>query len=154
MSDELSDEYYRIVESAIGSRLYVDSLNKLHRLDGPARITPTGDEEWWKHGQLHRLDGPAVKHENIQEWWEEGRLHRLDGAAVIYSDGTREWYRYGMHIPNVVCRRDGKSIIFSDVYVGDYPSYHWHDDLCGFSLDDTDLALFALSCDLVEMPYG
>lgn len=80
--------------------------------------------------------------------------HRLDGAAVIYPDGTREWYREGIHIPNTICHIDGKKIIFSDIDASAYPSYRWDDYLCGFSLDDIDLTLFSLSCALVEMPYG
>lgn len=33
--------------------------NRLHRLDGPARIF-RGGEEWFKDGKLHRSDGPAL----------------------------------------------------------------------------------------------
>lgn len=71
--------------------------NKLHRLDGPARIFK-GGEEWFKEGKLHRLDGPALilnKGTLVFMWWIEGVIHRKDGPAVVYRDGTEMWFQYG-----------------------------------------------------------
>ena len=36
-----------------------DAQGRLHRDDGPARVLPSGREEWYRHGLLHREDGPA-----------------------------------------------------------------------------------------------
>ena len=41
-----------------------DADGRLHRSGGPARIFPSGREEWYRHGELHREDGPAVVHAN------------------------------------------------------------------------------------------
>jgi hypothetical protein len=41
-----------------------DVEGRLHRDGGPARVHPSGREEWFRHGRLHRDDGPAVVHAN------------------------------------------------------------------------------------------
>lgn len=52
----------------------------LHRVDGPAYITPD-TQEWWVHGKLHRKDGPArmfrahpIEGERHTEWWIDGKF--------------------------------------------------------------------------------
>ncbi|HEX6752642.1 MAG TPA: hypothetical protein VF093_03530 [Solirubrobacterales bacterium] len=46
-----------------------------HRADGPARVFPSGRQEWYRHGRLHRENGPAVEHAN--------------GSVKYYVDGVR-----------------------------------------------------------------
>ncbi len=48
-----------------GARIGIDGViewrdeeGKLHRVDGPARVFPSGREEWLRHGRLHRAEGP------------------------------------------------------------------------------------------------
>ena len=75
------------------------SDGRLHRTDGPARIWPNGDQEWFQNGRLHRTDGPAIIHANgHQEWRQYGRRHRTDGPAIIYSDGAEEWWVNGQQL--------------------------------------------------------
>lgn len=84
---------------------------RLHREDGPARITPEGVEEWWFNGKRHRLGGPAIKRKDgSQEWYEDGFHHRIDAAAIISSDGKEEewWYKGQKH------RKDGPAITKSN----------------------------------------
>ena len=78
---------------------YHDSLNRLHRLDGPA-VKTSYSEEWWKDGKMHRKDGPAVfinKPYYIRaEWWEDGVLNRENNKpAIIDSDGVMEYWIRG-----------------------------------------------------------
>jgi hypothetical protein len=54
-----------------------DADGRLHRRGGPARVYPSGREEWFRHGKLHRTGGPAVVHANGSEkWYRDGRRHR------------------------------------------------------------------------------
>ena len=46
---------------------------KLHREDGPASVSPCGDEFWYQNGVRHRTDGPAVWRPNRDSgWWLNG----------------------------------------------------------------------------------
>jgi hypothetical protein len=56
-----------------GSIEWRDEEGELHRVGGPARIFPSGREEWFRHGRLHHTDGPAA----------------------IYPDGRRIWFIEG-----------------------------------------------------------
>jgi hypothetical protein len=66
-----------------------------HRDFGPAVIYPSGEENWFRYGQLHRTIGPAITTVSGQFWFHKGKRHRLNGPAVIYSDGSREWWFFG-----------------------------------------------------------
>jgi hypothetical protein len=50
-----------------------DEEGELHWAGGPARVFPSGREEWLRHARLHRTDGPAA----------------------IYPDGRRIWFIEG-----------------------------------------------------------
>ena len=41
-----------------------DEEGELHRAGAPARVLPSGRDEWFRHGRLHRTGGPAVIHAN------------------------------------------------------------------------------------------
>jgi len=59
-----------------------DENGELHRVGGPARVFPSGREEWFRHGRLDRAGGPAVIH----------------APAAIYPDGRRIWFIEGEKI--------------------------------------------------------
>lgn len=64
----------------------------LHRIDGPAIKTSTG-EDWYVDGKRHRVDGPAVVYKDGTSYWLiHGNLHRVDGPAIEHSNGDKEWY--------------------------------------------------------------
>ena len=87
-----------------------DSDGRLHRAGGPARVFPSGREEWYRHGVLHRTDGPAVVHANGSvKYYRDGVRHRDDGPACIYVNGTEKWYRHGLRH-----RDDGPAAIYPD----------------------------------------
>ena len=74
-----------------------DAENRLHRAGGPARVFPSGREEWYRHGSLHRTDGPAVVHANgSYKWYRDGARHRDGAPACVYVNGTETWYRHGL----------------------------------------------------------
>ena len=71
--------------------------NLLHRLDGPAIITPDGTQYWYKWGKLHRNGVlPSIEFKNGRnEWWKDGKLHR-DGDLPAVADRFREeWWEEG-----------------------------------------------------------
>jgi len=78
---------------------YRNEHGNLHRLDGPAVIHPTGEQQWWANGKIHRTDGPAVMHaDGTQGWCIHGKLHRSDGPAIIRADGEHEWWFNGKQV--------------------------------------------------------
>jgi antitoxin component YwqK of YwqJK toxin-antitoxin module len=80
---------------------------KVHRDDGPAYISPNGDEYWLQNDVVHRADGgPAVVLRNQdgsvrqEEWKENGLHHRDNGPASIsyHPNGMLQqgtWYQRG-----------------------------------------------------------
>lgn len=53
--------------------------------------------EYWKDGCFHRDEdeGPAVIFsDGTQEYWIYGMLHRRKGPAIIYTCGRKLWYLY------------------------------------------------------------
>lgn len=80
---------------------------ELHRVDGPAVICDNG-ERWYKNGLLHRLDGPARISIDYKEWYHTGKCHRIDGPAKIYSDGTQEWWLFGVPVHKDIHRKFDK----------------------------------------------
>lgn len=60
---------YHIEVDYLGSRMYYNSANQLHRTDGPAIEYFNGDRVWYQNDQLHRTDGPAVEYSNGDRVW-------------------------------------------------------------------------------------
>src|SRR3954469_16273994 len=74
-----------------------DDHGRLHRDDGPARVFPSGREEWYRQGKLNREGGPAVLHANGSEkWYVAGKRHRGAPPACSYVNGAEKWYRNGL----------------------------------------------------------
>jgi hypothetical protein len=74
-------------------RYYKPGTNIRHRLDGPAIVWNSGDEDWFMNDKLHREDGPAIMYDDGSEaWYKEGLLHREGGPAISNTDGTECWY--------------------------------------------------------------
>ena len=68
------EDNYKVTQNDIPNSI----PNRLfHKDNGPARIFPSGEKQWWIDGYLHRLDGPAVDAPpNYKEWHIKGkRLH-------------------------------------------------------------------------------
>lgn len=85
--------------SADGYIQYYNKDDQLHRINGPAVISPNGNEEWWINGELHKEDGPAVKYSSgTLAWFQNGLKHRIGGPAIIWSDGIKEWWEYGQQL--------------------------------------------------------
>ncbi len=85
----------------------------LHRTDGPAVISKT-KQEWYFKGKLHRTDGPAVIQNNCEYWYNYGVMHRLDGPAFIESN-AKLWYKNG-----VLHRTDGPAVEYNNC------NYAWY----------------------------
>ena len=80
---------------------------KLHREDGPALETASGDKSWWQRGQPHRKDGPAVESAGDKEWYLNGLRHRIGGPAIEKLNGDTHYYVDGdLH------REDGPAVSF------------------------------------------
>jgi hypothetical protein len=70
-----------------------DAEGELHRAGGPARVFPSGRQEWFHHGRLHRNDGPAVEHANGSfKYYVNGVRHREGAPACVYVNGTAKAY--------------------------------------------------------------
>lgn len=121
----------------------------------------TGDDgtEYWYYGaDLHRLDGPAIKYPNGEEiWYHNGLIHRDNGPAITRQDGSKVWYLDGKPVPIVLCRVGNQSVVFFDGFtyidLNPYPSAKFVPELRGYIFDKTDLSLFMLTYNAVEMPY-
>jgi hypothetical protein len=54
-------------------RLWTDSTERDHRLQGPAIEWDDGSKDWYKHGDMHRVNGPAYERSGgYREWWVDG----------------------------------------------------------------------------------
>jgi hypothetical protein len=65
-----------------------------HREDGPAIITRSGNEHWYKHGKLHRLDGPARTYANpygrsTYEYWVEDERVTIKEFEKHHDTGNK-----------------------------------------------------------------
>ncbi|MDP2696092.1 MAG: hypothetical protein Q8O87_02455 [bacterium] len=120
---ELTKEEFNIKIKANSTRTKTGDrvewrLNEmLHRDDGPAIETDSGDKYWYKNGMLHRKDGPAIEHADGSKWWyKNDKLHRRGGPAVEYKIdlggktlSRSIWYKNGQRH-----RKDGPAIESSD----------------------------------------
>ena len=62
-------------------------------------ISKAGIKCWRKQGQLHRLNGPArIIPSGRDEYWHNGRMHRLNGPARIWADGHADYWLNGIRI--------------------------------------------------------
>lgn len=65
------------------ARDWRDDEGRPHRDDCPARLHPSGREEWFRHGRLRREGGLAVVHANGSvKYFEGGVRHREDLGSL------------------------------------------------------------------------
>ena len=83
----------------LGTRIYRNSHDQIHRRLGPAIEYPDGTRMWYLDGQRHRTTGPAIEYTNGDKaWFLDGLRHRTDGPAIERADGTRRWCLNGEHL--------------------------------------------------------
>ena len=87
--DALIDAFTCEVEiSPLGTIRYYNKSGELHRIGGPAEITPSGRKGWFRNGVCHRTDGPAIEgsdgsciwYLNNDELTEEEFIRRLSSG--------------------------------------------------------------------------
>ena len=87
---------YRIEVNDIGTTCYYNSVEQLHRDDGPAIEWANGTRHWYQNGLLHRTNGPAVLcADGTELWYQNGLRHRTDGPAIVTPSGYKAWYING-----------------------------------------------------------
>ena len=62
-----------------GTRIYRNSLGELHRIHGPAVISPSGNQYWYRNDKPHRTTGPAIELANGDKWWWLNGKHSSGG---------------------------------------------------------------------------
>lgn len=77
---ETAKDGIKIITSLDGKYKSYFKKNKLHRLDGPAAVSPYY-ENWYKDGQSHREDGFAVITDNYQSYECNGHSFGQDVNA-------------------------------------------------------------------------
>lgn len=109
-------------------------------------VDPSKFSQYWKvNGKLHRLDGPAViSPDGTQIWYWNDAIHRLDGPAVIWDNGAQEWWEYGdrMFIIHIAPRT---IVVQQNIDFSQYPSISPTDGEDTYHIDDEDLALLCLT---------
>jgi hypothetical protein len=81
--------------------VWTNDKGEKHRIYGPAvRVLDKKYHlvEWYKEDKLHRLDGPARVHRDNMFWYKEGKLHRLDGPAIIERAGPKQYWIEGQKL--------------------------------------------------------
>ena len=71
---------YRIEVNDIGTTCYYNSVEQLHRDDGPAVVFADNTKQWYQNGQLHRPDGPAV------EWADGNKFWYINGRMMTEEE--------------------------------------------------------------------
>ena len=75
-------------------------MSKSYRRDLPIGTVAYYKDETMQ--ELHRTDGPAIESpDGSKHWWVNGVRHRLDGPAIVYLYGVRSWYVNGTFICTV-----------------------------------------------------
>ena len=57
-------KYHFYSDGTVGSKIWEDEEEQIHREDGPAFEYSSGRRIWYKNGFLHREDGPAIIYED------------------------------------------------------------------------------------------
>jgi len=110
-------QYYDIKETKIYREQYYNSKDKLHRLNGPARIWyhESGEincEDYCINGKRHRLNGPAriwyTKSGEIssERYYINGKRHRLNGPADIWYYKSGEIQHEYYWINDIKCSKE------------------------------------------------
>lgn len=100
MHDEDDLEVIKCIHQSDGEIEWRKGGN-LHRIDGPARVSPDGSKHWLFNGHRHRVDGPAIEWSSgSKDWFVDGKRHRVDGPAIYHWDGKKSWYLRGKFFKN------------------------------------------------------
>ncbi len=111
-----------LVKSPNGTQEWFLNYKELHRLDGPAVITPDGTTKWFRNGRCHREDGPAIEMPSgYYAWYYNGKHHREDGPAVEYNDGSTFWYYHGSYH-----RVGGPAVYYGSIWRNWDENYRWY----------------------------
>ena len=130
---------------------------RLHRVDGPARITRSDDGitiQWYYHDRLHRENAPAVirreGNNRVREWYRYNLRHREDGPAFIsQEEGIYQWYLNGVYYGD---HHQGQAIHPMELqYINVVPtkvdsSAISHESICVICQDTLDRPLSKLEC--------
>ena len=99
----------RVRLSPDGFKRYYDSFGRLHRLDGPAVISPDGNQLYYQRGKLHRENGPAAIFFNGSQKWY------LDGEELSLIEILRLKINQGEMSPaDIDTLKELEDIAFSD----------------------------------------
>lgn len=109
-----------------------------HREDGPAIERADGFKEWRLKGKLHRVDGPASLSPNgkYEIWALNGKYHREYYPAISTSDNPpgywqKEWWLDGechasigpdesiWYINQLIVPEDQLAFVFDEVFMGE-----------------------------------
>lgn len=106
---------YEIRNPGFGVRRWIkEETNQLHRVDGPAVESTSGDNYWYLNNQAHREDGPAIDWSSRKIWYRHGKIHREDGPAYQLADGSKRWYMDGVLVARMTDRLSapGERVLF------------------------------------------
>ncbi len=88
---------------SLGTIIYLNDKNELHRLDGPAIKDVGGNKWWYQNGKLHRLNGPAVEFADGEKdyWINDHRLTEEEFNRRRNSSLKLSWKKsQGIEITN------------------------------------------------------
>ena len=71
-----------------GTIHYYNDNNELHREDGPALESTSGDKSWWINGKPHREDGPAI------EWVDGSKEYWYNNIYYPEIETDEEWIKF------------------------------------------------------------
>ena len=80
----------------------IKTLTAPHTSDCCDEILVDGIMIWYnKEGIFHRVNGPArIFPSGKEEWYLQGKRHNLNGPAIIYPDRRERWHNDGTFNPN------------------------------------------------------
>ncbi len=67
---------YKVTINDVGTIFWYNDKGQLHREDGPAFESTSGDKCWFENGLYHREDGPAIESASGYKcWYLHGCFH-------------------------------------------------------------------------------
>ena len=76
--------------TATNETQYHRECGVLHRIGGPAVVSPSGAQGWYQNGKLHRTDGPAmITKSGETRYYLNGNRHSHKKWLELVKDGTQ-----------------------------------------------------------------